>query len=97
MPFFTYILECSDGSYYVGHAVNTDRRFGRHVDGSGAQHTTVHPPKRVVYSEQFDTEQKAIARERQIKKWTRAKKKALINGDTAALRDLSKSHDHKRS
>jgi predicted GIY-YIG superfamily endonuclease len=43
-----------------------------------------------VYQEPFATEQEAVARERQLKRWTHAKKLALISGDNATLKNLAK-------
>jgi putative endonuclease len=43
-----------------------------------------------VYSERHDSIREAIARERQLKRWTRAKKEALIVGDRETLKHLSK-------
>ncbi|MDP6631647.1 MAG: GIY-YIG nuclease family protein [Kiritimatiellia bacterium] len=96
MPHHTYILECSNGSYYVGHTRDVQGRIGRHRNGTGARHTAVHGPDRLVYSEAFETETEAIRRERQLKRWTRAKKQALIEGRLCQLRQLSRSHDHKQ-
>ena len=93
MKWYMYILRCSNGSYYVGHTNSVEKRFERHVQKHGAQHTCVYSPDRVEFTEEFSTEKDAINRERQIKKWTRAKKKALINGDLDQLRALSKSRE----
>ncbi|HBC88645.1 MAG TPA: endonuclease [Lentisphaeria bacterium] len=43
-----------------------------------------------VYIENFDTREKAVQREMQLKKWKRSKKEALINGDFIKLKNLSK-------
>ena len=78
-------------SCYVGHSINTQRRLLRHMAGTGAQHTAVYCPERVLYQEQFDTEAEAMQRERQLKRWSRAKKEALIARDTDALHAVSRS------
>jgi putative endonuclease len=44
----------------------------------------------LVYSESYDSLKKAIERERQLKRWSRTKKKALIVGDAARLKQLGK-------
>lgn len=93
MNWFVYILKCLDGSYYVGHTSNIDKRFVRHVTGHGAQHTATHPPEEIALKESFDTEQAAVAREHQLKRWSHAKKEALILGDVQRLRRLSRSND----
>lgn len=91
--FWVYILECANGAYYVGHSTHLPARVVRHNLGDGAQFTAAHLPAHLVYSEEYPTEREAVERERQIKRWNHAKKKALIEGDLAALRRLSKSRD----
>jgi predicted GIY-YIG superfamily endonuclease len=93
MRCFVYILRCSDGSYYIGHSSAPQRRFDRHTAGTGAQHTAVHHAEQMLYQETFSSEQEAVCRERQLKRWSRAKKEALIAGDREKLRALSRSRD----
>ncbi len=87
-----YILECADGSYYVGSARGTglDNRLAQHEAGQGGAYTSTRLPVKLVFSEQFDRITDAIAAERQIKGWSRAKKEALIRGDFALLQGLAK-------
>ncbi len=73
-----YILRCVDGTLYIGHTENLDHREKAHNDGAGAAYTASRRPVSVVYSESFASKQAAIARERQLKRWTRRKKEALI-------------------
>jgi predicted GIY-YIG superfamily endonuclease len=91
--FHTYIVQCSSRSYYVGHTHNLAARIQDHNTGKGALHTRLHGHVKLVYYEAHSSESAAIDRERQIKKWSRAKKKALIEGRKDRLRELSKSHD----
>jgi predicted GIY-YIG superfamily endonuclease len=93
MSWFVYILRCANQSYYVGHTSNPEARFLRHRNNEGAQHTATYPPEVILYREKFDSEADAIRRERQLKRWTRAKKEALIAGNTPELHSLSRSHD----
>ncbi|MCB9895854.1 MAG: GIY-YIG nuclease family protein [Planctomycetes bacterium] len=90
LPFHTYILRCSDGSFYVGHCGDLKDRLAEHSRGEGAKHTRDRLPVELVYSEQFETQADAINRERQLKRWSRAKKEALISGDLAALKRAAK-------
>ena len=85
-----YILKCSDDSYYVGHTNNLKERIHRHNSARAAKWTSCRLPIRFVYKELHQTEKQAILREKQIKKWSRAKKEALINGDIKALQRMSK-------
>jgi predicted GIY-YIG superfamily endonuclease len=93
MIWFVYILKCNNGSYYIGHTQDLDQRLYRHTHATGAQHTATHSPTEILYSETCDTELAAIGRERQLKRWSRAKKEALINGDLKRLHELSRSND----
>jgi predicted GIY-YIG superfamily endonuclease len=88
--FFVYILRCADDSLYVGHTLNVEDRLNVHNDGRGALWTACRRPVVLAYQEQLPSELKAVARERQIKRWTHAKKLALINGDRTALKSLAK-------
>ena len=90
MP-YVYILICADGSLYVGQTRNLQERLASHNAGTGAQHTRERRPVRLAYAEAYETAQQATRRERQIKGWSRAKKLALIEGNTAHLKRLSKA------
>ncbi len=90
MPCFTYILRCRDGSYYVGHASDLDGSIARHNDGRGPAYTAARRPVELVFSEEFESPSAAAARERQIKRWTRTKKNALVAGNTARLHELAR-------
>jgi predicted GIY-YIG superfamily endonuclease len=92
--FFVYILRCVDDSFYVGHTSNVDERLKVHNDGGGALWTACRRPVVLVYSEPQPSEEQAIARERQLKRWTHAKKLALINGERATLKALAKRRTH---
>ena len=85
---FVYIVRCADGSLYIGETNDLDLRLLRHNEGRAAAFTARRRPVALVYSEQYATRQAALTRERQLKRWTRAKKEALIAGDTALLKRL---------
>jgi predicted GIY-YIG superfamily endonuclease len=93
MTWFVYILACSNQSYYIGHTHDLSARLSLHQHKKGAQHTAVHTPSAILYQESFPTELAAIRRERQLKRWSRAKKEALNAGDKNRLHELSKSRD----
>jgi predicted GIY-YIG superfamily endonuclease len=90
-PFFVYLLRCFDGSFYVGHSEHVEERVAAHNDGRGAVWTTYRRPVTLVYRETCPTEAAAVKRERQIKRWTHAKKNALVEGNLGRLKELSKS------
>jgi putative endonuclease len=87
---FTYILRCADDTLYVGHTENLGSRERTHNDGKGAKYTAARRPVRLVYAEEHSSAESAIARERQLKRWSHKKKEALILGDRAALRALGR-------
>ena len=84
---FVYMLRCADGSYYVGTATGDDltRRIAEHNSGAYPGYTSTGRPVHLVWSEHFARITDAIAVERQVKGWTRAKKEALIKGDWGGL------------
>jgi putative endonuclease len=91
MGAWLYILLCADGSYYTG-TTRTDLeiRLAQHQTGHFGGYTATRRPVTLVYSEYFDRIVDAIAAERQIKGWSRAKKKALIAGRFDLLPELSR-------
>ena len=78
--FFCYILECSDGSYYVGVTDDPDQRLREHNDGKGADWTAARRPVRLVWTEEHPTLSSARRRENQLKRWSHVKKAALVAG-----------------
>jgi putative endonuclease len=81
---FVYILRCADGSYYVGKTDNLCARLTEHQDGVGAEYTAVRRPVEMVYAEEHSTVRGAKNREVQLKRWSRAKKEALVAQDLKA-------------
>jgi putative endonuclease len=75
MKGYMYILECSDGTYYVGSTKNLDLRLQQHEQGEGANHTKRRLPVKLVYVEEFSRIDYAFNREKQVQKWRREKKK----------------------
>ena len=91
MSAFVYRLRCADGHYYVGSTrADLERRVAEHNDGSLGGYTKSRRPVRLVFSQEFDRITDAIAAERQLKGWGRAKKEALARGDLVSLRALSR-------
>jgi predicted GIY-YIG superfamily endonuclease len=75
---YVYILRCADGSYYVGVADSLGDRVRRQNDGRGAAYTRRRRPVTLVYAEPHLDLASAICRERQLKRWSRRRKEALI-------------------
>jgi putative endonuclease len=90
---FVYMVRCADGTLYVGHANNPEAREKEHNAGRGARYTAMRRPVRMVYTEPLQSVEAAVHRERQLKRWSLAKKEALIAGDLNRLKQLSKRRD----
>jgi len=98
-PGWAYILECSDLSYYTGSTTELETRISKHELGVYDGYTAARRPVRLRWSEEFPDISQAIAVERQIKKWSRKKKEALINGNFRLLHELAecKNETHFRN
>jgi putative endonuclease len=77
---YVYILKCSDDSLYTGIALDATRRLSEHNDGIGCKYTKTRRPVELVYSETHPNHKSAWKREREIKRWPRTRKLALIRG-----------------
>ncbi|HEX5840804.1 MAG TPA: GIY-YIG nuclease family protein [Anaerolineales bacterium] len=78
-PCYCYIVECADGTYYTGWAVDPERRVAVHNQGRGARYTRTRRPVRLVYVEPQPDVSAALKRERAIKRMTREGKRKLIS------------------
>jgi putative endonuclease len=93
---YMYLLRCSDGSYYTGTARSgLELRVAQHSAGTYDGYTAKRRPVTLVFSQWFDQITDAIAAERKVKGWSRAKKEALIRGDFDQLLQLSKRRTSK--
>jgi putative endonuclease len=92
MGAYVYMLRCADNSFYVGCATGDDLgpRIAQHEVGAHSGYTLTRRPVHLVWSEHFDRITDAIAIERKIKGWSRAKKVALISGDWTKIQQLAK-------
>src|SRR5215467_4644889 len=91
MGAFVYILLCADRSYYVGSAPGEDLapRIAQHDSGLYGGYTFTRRPVQLAWSQHFEQITDAIAAERQLKGWSRAKKEALIRGDWNLVQRLA--------
>ena len=87
---WVYILECSDGSYYVGSTRNLEGRLWQHQQGLGAEYTKRRLPVKLAFSSYLESVAEAYGVEKKVQGWSRAKREALIRGDFEALPGLSK-------
>ncbi|OGJ63860.1 hypothetical protein A3C37_01230 [Candidatus Peribacteria bacterium RIFCSPHIGHO2_02_FULL_53_20] len=75
--FSVYILELQDGSYYVGHTNDLQRRLKEHANGAACFHTKKIGMKKLLWSEEMADRDQARNREKEIKGWRREKKEHL--------------------
>ena len=93
MSFWVYMLRCSDGSYYTGHTDDLEARIGKHQSGEIPGYTSTRRPVELVFSQPCVTRAEALGAELQIKRWSRAKKEALCQGDWQQVKRLSRGND----
>jgi putative endonuclease len=78
MPFYVYLVECSDGTYYCGCTQNLSTRLNEHNhSGTGAKYTRSRRPVKLVYSEEVASKSLALKREFEIKSLSRSQKEEL--------------------
>ncbi|VXB53105.1 conserved hypothetical protein [Flavobacterium sp. 9AF] len=88
---YVYILKCSDNTYYTGVISNLSQRIFQHENGIFQDcYTFNRRPILLVFYAEFTDITIAIQKEKQIKKWSRAKKEALILGEFDDLPNLAK-------
>jgi len=93
--FFVYILRTSSNRLYIGVTENLNQRISTHRSGRGAEWLKAEPEAQLVYSESHPALGSARKREIQLKKWSRKKKEALISGDLAGLKSLSRCYSRR--
>jgi putative endonuclease len=87
--FSVYIMSNNSMTLYTGMTSELRNRAAAHKNGEGCEFTTQYHFDRLVYFETYGTASEAIAREKQIKGWTRAKKIALVKTTNPSWRDLA--------
>ena len=78
MPFFCYMVECADGTFYTGWSTDPERRLKTHNAGKGAKYTRMRRPVKLIYEEELPDKSSALKREIEIKKLSRKRKEALV-------------------
>lgn len=92
MKGYMYIQLCANGSYYTGSTIDLERPLAQHQNGEGANHTKKFLPITLVYYEEYQRIDNAFYREKQVQGWSRKKKEALIEGNSALLPKLAKAY-----
>jgi putative endonuclease len=87
MPYYVYVILCDDGSFYTGYTKNVGSRMRLHVNGKGARYTRLHKPKRLVYTEEFNSRAEAMRRERKVKAMRHDSKLRLMRSQARMMRN----------
>ncbi|WP_422861785.1 GIY-YIG nuclease family protein [Flagellimonas sp. W118] len=88
---YVYMLRCSDHTYYTGVTSNLEKRIQEHKTGTHVKsYTYSRRPVKLVFYAEFSDIRMAIEKEKQLKKWSRAKKEALIQENYNSLPNLAK-------
>ncbi|WP_106814756.1 GIY-YIG nuclease family protein [Microbacterium timonense] len=87
---FTYMLQCADGTYYVGSTRELDRRLVQHQTGFGSEYTRRRLPVTLIWSAEFERIDEAFAWEKRIQGWSHAKRQAFVAGGLDAVLGWSK-------
>jgi len=93
---WVYVLDCADGSYYVGSTTDLERRVWEHENGFYAGYRSSRLPVTLKWSTNFPSEHDAFLFERQVKGWSRAKKEALIRGEWNEIHQIVKKERRQR-
>ena len=94
---YVYILECEDKTLYTGMTSDVGPRLAEHNAGLDAEsYTFARRPVRLLWAKAFISRDAALAREHQIKGWSRAKKLALIRDDWDAIHDVVRQERNRR-
>lgn len=98
MPYRVYILLYADSSYYTGSAANVEARLVQHQEGVYPDSYTFgrRPVKLSWCSDEVSRYSEALAFEKQVKGWNRAKKEALIRGDFGQIHEIVKAERIRR-
>ncbi len=89
--YYVYILLCADRSFYIGITNDPETRVAQHQEGNDPRsYTFTRRPVKLVHCSEFHDVADAIAWEKQLKGWSRAKKVAFISGNFALVHELAK-------
>jgi putative endonuclease len=90
MSAWFYILRLRSKGLYCGSTHSIEKRINDHFAGRACRTTKIDPPISLVYTEEYPRYKEAFHREQQVKRWSRAKKNALMSGDINELKHLAK-------
>jgi putative endonuclease len=88
--YYVYIMASHSGVLYTGVTSDLNKRVGEHKEGQIPGFTKRYKVNRLVYYESFNDVNAAIAKEKQIKRWRREKKVALVESINRDWNDLAR-------
>jgi putative endonuclease len=77
-PWWLYLIECRDGTYYAGITNDVDARYAAHAAGKGARYTRSHPPMRLLGARAYADRSQASRAEWEIKRLPKGRKLAYL-------------------
>ncbi|MCR2811840.1 GIY-YIG nuclease family protein [Microbacterium sp. zg.Y1084] len=84
-----YMLECADGTLYVGSTIDLERRLAQHAAGEGAAYTRRRLPVTLRWHAEFARIEDAFQWEKRLQGWSHAKRLAFAAGGLDAVRGWS--------
>lgn len=99
MPYYVYILQCLNGTFYTGNTSHLSARISQHIYGYHAKSYTYNlRPVRLVWTREFQNRTDALIVEKQIKGWSHANKQALIEDNFEKIHQVVKNErmNHKK-
>ncbi len=89
-PWFLYILQCQNDSFYTGVTKDLERRLKMHNDGKASRYTRARRPVEMIYHEDCASHAQALVRECQVKALPRKKKEQLVLSGQKSLKKKGK-------
>jgi len=90
VSYYIYIMSSKSGVLYIGATNDLDRRVFEHKQGQIEGFTKRYRVTRLVYVEEYVRATEMVARERQLKRWTRSRKLALIHSQNPEMADYAR-------
>lgn len=86
--FYTYLLLTENNTYYCGYTDNIEKRYKKHIEGTGAKYTKANKPIKIAYLQLFENKSEAMKEECRIKTLKRKDKDNLTKNFKFSTPDL---------
>ena len=83
---YTYMLQCKDGTYYIGYTTDLKKRVKAHNEGKGAKYTKGRGPVELIYYEEYEEKSQAMRREWEMKRLSRSQKEELCKSENVRIK-----------